>query len=154
MKMKAVLYGTIGSMSISDYSKRNNSLSFGGYDFAIDRDGTVINVPFDFMGYSANVQNDGSLLLVAGADTLFFKNNDRLDDCYDCEYEKLGITREDLTAEVLASAVKINEFCIDCDYPMDLTIKSIMFIDDDTREYEMDEKVIDEFNMAQERNIW
>lgn len=146
LKMFVVLEGQIGGLSIKDYTKSDKGLGFGGYCFQIPINGNVMNIPFDFQGFAANVQDDGTLLLEAGADT-FFGHNGELDDCYDQEYEKLGITRDDLTAKVLASVMQIEEFVIDVDVEHDLKIRTIEFFDE-TGVYPVNPDVVMAFSLT------
>lgn len=146
MRMIVLLKGTINDMLPSEYKQTDGYLSFGGYNFQCQIDKRPISVPFDFPGFSANVQDDETIRLEAGAYTLL-SHNDYLDDCYDSLYVMLGITRDDLTAGLLASTIKINEFVIDCDEnDADLQIQSITFVGDKGDSYEVAQNVIEEFN--------
>ena len=110
LKMFVKMEGTIGDYpSLREFKESENGLSFGGYCFQIPINGKEIDVPFDFPGFVANIQDDGTLLLEAGADTLFsLGDNSQLEDCWDDEYKELGISRENLTAKVLSSVVTIH----------------------------------------------
>lgn len=149
LKMNVVLSGLIGGLSLKDYAKTGRGLSFGGYSFTIPLKEKNLEVNFDFPGYAANIQEDGTLLLEAGAATVF-GDNSYLDDCYNSEYAALGIKREDLTAKVLASAVRINEFAVDCDDEFFLELSSIEFRDE-TGTYTVDPEVVKAFSFANER---
>lgn len=147
MRMIVLLEGTINGMLPSEYKQTDGYLSFGGYNFQCQVSEHSISVPFDFPGFSANVQDDETIRLEAGADTPLSGNNDFLDDCYDSLYVILGITRDELTAKALASTTKINEFAIDCDEnDADLQIQSITFVGDKGDSYEVAQNVIEEFN--------
>lgn len=147
MRMIVLLKGTINGMLPSEYKQTGGYLSFGGYNFQCQIGEHSISVPFDFPGFSANVQDDETIRLEAGADTLLSNHNDYLDDCYDSVYTTLGITRDDITARSLASAVEINEFVVDCDEgDTDLQIQSITFVGDKGDSYEVAQDVIEKFN--------
>jgi hypothetical protein len=47
--------------------------------------------------------------------TGWFWNDYEISDCYDDEYEEIGIKKEDITAEFLASVSHIDEFFVDFD---------------------------------------
>lgn len=145
--MVAVLSGNIGGMLPSDYKRTDGAICFGGFDFEIEKDGKRLNVPFDFLGCVANIKADETIVLEEGAKTFLSGGNDQLDDCFDEQYAKMGISREDLTADVLAATTKINEFTIDCDdCDVNLNIDSITFIDDNGNEYSVEKQVIEKFN--------
>ncbi len=148
LKMYVEMAGTVNGLSFLDYKQSCAGMSFGGYCFDIVINGKQYTVDFDFPGYAAFMQEDGKLILEAGAKTIFGRN-DFLDDCYDSEYKSMGISRDDLSASVLASATKINEFVIDCDGKIEFQILSITFIDD-TGTYNVDQEVINQYN--KERN--
>jgi hypothetical protein len=95
-----------------------------------------------------------------------FLNNDfSLDDCYDREYDALGIDKNDITAEFLASASEIIEFYIDFasnhsdhefgigdnrgDSDYRIKILDIAFVDmdgDEEKHYHVNQEVIARFN--------
>ena len=91
-------------------SKGNVSfVTIGGYTFTCG-DKTF---PFDWDGHSGGFEDD-VLCFDTGYGLL---NEFELTDCFDEEYAEMGITREDLTAEFLASVTKINEFFVSFDLP-------------------------------------
>ena len=149
LKMFAKMEGTIGDYAgLLEFEESDNGLSFGGYCFRIPINGKEIDVPFDFQGFAANIQDDGTLLLEAGADTPFSSGNDsQLEDCWDDEYEKLGISREKLTAKVLSSVTEIKEFVVDCEERVNLKILSIEFFEDG-RVYPVDDDVVKKFSIT------
>lgn len=144
LKMYVRLAGLINGLTISDYKESGDGLSFGGYCFDIQIRNVNRKIDFDFPGFAASVQEDGTLLLEAGADT-WLGSNDYLDDCYDEEYENLGISRSTLTAAILASTTKIEEFTVNCEGESDLRILSVIFEDDEGM-YPVSYAVIDEYN--------
>lgn len=89
-----------------------------------------------------------------GCKTLFSTGDDsELDDCFEDDWARLGITREDLTAETLAKVSKIVEFYIDYDlYPEDigvnpekdkLYLKELCFVDGNGKEYQVPKSILD-----------
>lgn len=149
LKMFVKMEGTIGDYpSLREFKESENGLGFGGYCFQIPINGKEIDVPFDFPGFVANIQDDGTLLLEAGEDTPFSSgDNSQLEDCWDDEYKELGISRENLTAKVLSSVTKIKEFAVDCDEKVALKILSIEFFEDGTV-YPVDQEVIKNFSIT------
>lgn len=144
LEMYVEMTGTINGLPFLDYKELDVGMSFGGYCFDIVINKKQYTINFDFPGYAASIQEDGKLILEAGAKTIFGRN-DFLDDCYDSEYKSMGISRGDLIASVLASATKINEFVVDCDGEIEFKILSITFIDD-TGTYNVNKKVIQQYN--------
>lgn len=147
LKMYVRAIGAVDKMSLPDYIRTGAGMSFGGYCFDIPINGKIHRVNFDFPGDGVSIQEDGTVILEAGAETMFGKN-DCLDDCYDEEYNAQGISRADLTASTLASAKKIEDFKIDCDGEIDFQILSIMFVDD-MGTYKVSRDVIDAYNQLQ-----
>ncbi len=78
----------------------------GGYSFVI---GQKV-VPFDFSGWSASFNDKGNFEFQTGYG---FTKDFGLDECFDEDYEKLGLKREDVSAQYLASACGIDEFFVD-----------------------------------------
>ena len=129
------------------------SLSLGGYCFSISGK----EIPFDWDAFEGN-EEDG----IFEFDTGYGWFNDfELTDCYDAEYNKLGLTREDITAEFLASADCINEVHInfvnandeeiDLGYNDDeqykINLLDITITDLETNiEYKVKQLVLDNFN--------
>lgn len=81
-----------------------SSLSIGGYCFVVNGK----SIPFDWDAFSGS-EEDGVFEFETGYGWF---NDFELTDCYDEEYQKLGISREDITAKFLASAERIEEFHI------------------------------------------
>lgn len=77
----------------------------GGFTFEID--GKAIS--FDWDSHSTN-EEVGIFHYESGYGPFF--NDFEISDCYDEEYEELGLKREDITAEFLASVTNINDFYI------------------------------------------
>lgn len=79
------------------------NFSVGGFTFEIDGK----SIPHDFEATAVNY-NDGTFCYESGYGPFF--NTHYLDVCYDSEYAELEIERNTLTASVLSSAVRIEEF--------------------------------------------
>lgn len=134
--------------------KKVDSLSIGGYYFIINGKA----VPFDWDAFEGDEENN-IFSFETGYGFMF--NDFELSDCYDEDYEALGISRENITARFLASAERIDEFHInfinengdevdlgnnnDEDYR--IKILEIVFVDIETeKEYKVEQKVLDDYN--------
>ena len=133
-----------------------DSVSIGGYYFIINGK----EIPFDWDAFSGNEENG-----IFEFDTGYGWFNDfELSDCYDEDYEKLGMVREDITAEFLASVEEIGEFHInfidvdgneiDLGYNDDeqykIKLVEIIFTDMETeKEYKVKQEVLDEYNKGE-----
>ena len=131
LEMILKIDGTVGNFpTLKEFRESGEGLTVGGFCFRVQVNGKMLDVNFDFPAYAANVLSDNTLMFEAGAATFFSNHNDHLDECYDEEYAKMGISRADLTGEVLSSATEIREVAIDCDYSIHLKILDITFIED------------------------
>lgn len=83
--------------------KEIDGLSIGGYYFIIDGK----EVPFDWDAFSGD-EEDGVFEFETGYGFLF--NDFELSNCYDEDYNELGIARENITAKFLSSVNEIKEF--------------------------------------------
>ena len=136
-------------------------VSIGGYSFEI---GDYL-IPFDWDAFYGNEENN-TFYFETGRG-LFF-NDYEISDCYDETYEDIGITREEITAEFLASATHIDEFFVDFDdsngmeqsigwysYNTDdsqykINIIEMSFVDMETEnEYPVSKQVIDMYNKGE-----
>lgn len=84
------------------------SVSIGGFSFEIGENA----IPFDwdaFTGY----EKDKVFKFETG--TGWFFNDYEISDCYDEQYKEIGLQKEDITAEFLASVEHIDEFFVDFD---------------------------------------
>lgn len=134
--------------------EKTSGLSIGGYCFVINGK----EVPFDWDAFSGNEENG-----VFEFETGYGLYNDfELSDCYDSDYEKLGISRDDLTAKFLASPEQIKEVHMnfidengdECDFGWnedseDFKIKllEVSFSDlDNLEEYTVNQEILDKFN--------
>lgn len=156
--MKYTLTGTICGKTLKEFAKMpQSSFSPGGFQMEIPINGNNICVPFDWPSYSANGNDDGTMTVMHGCKTLFSTGDDsELDDCFEDDWARLGITREDLTAETLAKVSKIVEFYIDY-YPYsediginpedvkedELYLKELCFIDGNDNEYPVPKSILD-----------
>lgn len=136
-------------------------LSIGGFTFEIN--GT--SVPFDFEVTSADHKDD-VIRYTSGYGPFF--NLHYLDDCYDDEYEKFGIERSSLTASILASTTKIEEFHVtvwdheekehdvgdssDPQADLRLEIIEIEFVDEAANSYTVSADIIERFNTGGDTN--
>lgn len=138
---------------------RVNSLCPGGFSFIIGGS----EIPFDFEAFACN-EREGVFSYESGYGAVF--NSFELDDCYDEDYASLGLAREDITPQFLASAKEIVEFHVnyedenneECDMgwyednakpdaPIKLELLKIVFTDHETGcEYAVARGVINEFN--------
>lgn len=84
------------------------SMSVGGYSFEINED----LIPFDWDAFSASEEN-GIFSFETGRGPFF--NDYEIPDYWDEEYKEIGITREEITAEFLASVHHIEDFFVDFD---------------------------------------
>ena len=81
-------------------------VSIGGFSFVINGN----TIPFDWDAFTGN-EKDKKFYFETG--TGWFFNDYELTDCYDEVYEDMGIKKETITAEFLASATEIEEFFVD-----------------------------------------
>lgn len=84
------------------------NLSIGGYSFEIEDD----LIPFDWDAFSVSEEN-GIFSFETGRGPFF--NDYEIPDYWDEEYKEIGITREEITAEFLASAHCIEDFFVNFD---------------------------------------
>ena len=143
-------------------SKDNiDGLSIGGYVFEIGDNA----VPFDWDASSGNEEN-GIFYFETGYGPFF--NDFELPDYYDDEYAEIGIKREDISAEFLASVHHIQEFFVnfydengdectagwyadnakDSFYKVKLLSMSLENIET-TEHYQVPNKVLDRYNKGE-----
>lgn len=84
------------------------NMSIGGYSFEINED----LIPFDWDAFSASEDN-GVFSFETGRGPFF--NDYEIPDYWDEEYKEIGITREEITAEFLASVSHIEDFFVNFD---------------------------------------
>ncbi len=135
----------------------------GGFRFVIGG----VEVPFDWEAAESGWGYDGVYEFTTGRG--WFYNDFELDSCYDEAYEELGLKREDITAEFLASAQHINDFYVnfvtkdgaECeagwwadngkdDAKYKLSLRSVSFEDVEAgRAYDVSPDVVDAFNKGE-----
>lgn len=158
MYLKFQLFAKENGSLIQLTKEQTNSLSIGGYCFVI---GEKV-IPFDWDAFSGG-EEDG----IYEFDTGYGWFNDfELSDCYDGNFKELGLSRDDITAEFLASAEQINEIHMnfvdenddECDFGWnddeeDFKIKllEVILTDiDNDKEYKVSQEVLDKFNKGDE----
>ena len=130
-------------------------LSVGGFLFEIGEK----SVPFDFKATAIHFEED-VLYYESGYGP--FVNAHYLDECFEDEYAELGIATSDLTASVLASTTRIQDFYVDfCSdtygetgvgdnqrpqSDLRLEIIEVVFSDENANSYEVSKEVIRCFN--------
>ena len=130
-------------------------LSVGGFLFEIGEK----SVPFDFKTTAVHFEED-VLYYESGYGP--FVNAHYLDECFEDEYAELGIATSDLTASVLASTTRIQDFYVnfwsdtygetgvgDNQRPQSdlrLEIIEVVFSDENANSYEVSKEVIRCFN--------
>lgn len=141
--------------------KEVTSLSIGGYYFVINGK----EIPFDWDAFCGD-EEDNIFEFETGYGFLF--NDFELSDCYDEDYETLGIARENITAAYLSSVDEITEFHInfidedgdECDLGSNASIErykikllEITFTNVDTGDgYDVRQEVLDRFNVIEINN--
>jgi hypothetical protein len=83
-------------------------MSIGGYSFDVNGD----SIPFDWDAFTATEEN-GVFSFTTGKGPFF--NDYEIPDYWDEEYNEIGITREEITAEFLASVSHIEDFFVNFD---------------------------------------
>ena len=135
----------------------------GGYTFKIKGK----NIPFDFSAYGYDIEDDNRgreegrnpnriYLNYESGKGLAFSDYE-IDECFDDEYENLGLTRKDITAEALSFVEEIKEIYIDYNYKESMTkqlkdfkVEYIEFEDlESGKIYSVNSNVIKAFNKAQ-----
>ena len=137
-----------------------SALSVGGYGFETKYG----SLPFDWNAWSTD-EKDKIFHLETGYG---FWNDFEIPNYWEDDYAEMGITREDITAELLASTTEINEFFVDFDIDnktyncggwdassgYSLKLIGIDFYDLDSKEtFSVEQKVIDKFNKTG-NGIW
>ena len=128
-----------------------DNISVGGFFAIVNGRG----IPFDFDSTSCDVEkiNDTQYKChyESGEDD-FFKDP-YISDCYTTEYLQMGLDREDITADFLASASELREFYVVCwdeqsneIMPSAGRISDITFLNGTLQEFPVAQPVIDAFN--------
>lgn len=143
-------------------NKEVRSVLIGGFGFEINGN----SIPFDWDAFYG-VEHNKVFQFQTGKGMFF--DDYEISDCYDESFEELGITRENITAEFLASVEHINEFYVDwCDendnecqggdYEINgdnneeyrIKILEMIFVDIETeKEYKVKQEVLDAFNKGE-----
>lgn len=127
------------------------NISVGGFFAIVNGRG----IPFDFDITICNVEkiNDTQYKChyESGEDG-FFKDP-YISDCYTTEYLQMGLDREDITADFLASASELREFYVVCwdeqtneITPSAVRISDITFLNGTLQAFPVAQPVIDAFN--------
>ena len=142
-------------------NKEAQSVSIGGFSFEIGE----YTIPFDWDAfYGTEINNVFKFQTGKG----LFWNDYEISECYDESYEDIGIAREEITAEFLASTTHIDEFFVDFDDSNDngqsigwfadntddsqykINIKEMAFMDVNTgKEYLVVKEVIEKYNKGE-----
>ncbi len=124
------------------------------------------DVPFEWKAYEGGWSEEGFLSFSSGRGWFF--NDYELDSCYDEHYANIGLKREEISAEYLASVQHIEEFYInivcngeeyevgyyqnnaDNEVPYKLELLRVSFEDMESGQiYDVDSKVLAAFNKGQ-----
>ena len=143
------------------HNDETDALSIGGFSFDIDE----YSIPFDWDAFSGSEYDD---MFCFETGTGWFWNDYELTDCYDEDYAEMGLTKEDITAELLSSVHHIEEFFVyfedtdgkeqgfgayydNVDEPeYKVKIIDMVFVDMDTQnEYPVAQEVIDKYNRGE-----
>lgn len=154
MYIKFQLFAKENGNLIMLTKENTDGLSIGGYYFVINGK----EIPFDWDAFSGS-EEDGVFEFETGYG--WFKDFE-LSDCYDSDYDQLGISRADITAEFLASVEQIKEVHMnfldengeECDFGWnedaeDFKIKllEVSFAEvEGDKEYKVRQEVLDKFN--------
>lgn len=128
-----------------------DNISVGGFFAIVNGRG----IPFDFDITSCDVEkiNDTQYKChyESGEDGYF--KDPYISDCYTTEYLQMGLDREDITADFLASASELREFYVVCwdkqsneIMPSAVRISDITFLNGTLQAFSVAQPVIDAFN--------
>ena len=125
----------------------HKSFDIGGFNFTIEGK----KIPFDFnaTGYNIELKENESIITYVSGEGPFFKEYDIDKDSYEKEYNNLGLTSNDITAEFLSNVEEINEFYFGAvDYEEDtiFKIEKISFMNEGNIVYNVAQTIIDKFN--------
>ena len=154
MYIKFQLFAKENGNLIMLTKENTDGLSIGGYYFIIDGK----EIPFDWDAFSGS-EEDGVFEFETGYG--WFNDYD-LSECYDEDYDQLGISRADITAELLASVEQIKEVHMnfldengeECDFGWNedaedfkIALLEISFAEvESDKEYKVRQEVLDKFN--------
>ena len=154
MYIKFQLFAKENGNLIMLTKENTDGLSIGGYEFVINGK----EIPFDWDAFVGS-EEDGVFEFETGHG--WFNDYD-LSECYDEDYDQLDISRDDITAQFLASVEQIKEVHMnfldengeECDFGWnedaeDFKIKllevSFSEVESD-KEYKVRQEVLDKFN--------
>lgn len=144
IRMSYILKGTLAGMSAKKYLKEDAGyFSVGGFEVLCPINGSDVAVPFDWESQIDEVNEDDTITVTHGITTIF-GGDAELDDCFEDTWNKLGISRNDLTARTLAGMKEILEFHIEYENEDDddhLELVSLEFCDKNTT-YKVPEDVL------------
>lgn len=137
------------------------SVSIGGFGFEVNGN----SIPFDWDAFSGTEENK---IFQFETGRGFLCNDYEIPDYWDKDYEEIGISRDDITAEFLASTTHINEFFVDfedtngeecqCGWYTDnrddnrfkIKLLEMTFYDlDADKYYDVSKKVLDNYNKGE-----
>lgn len=85
-----------------------DNIATGGYSFVVGGE----TVPFDWDAFSVDEHEQDDCLFRVETGLGFLFNDFELPDYWDDEYAEMGLSRQDITAEFLASASSIDDFFV------------------------------------------
>lgn len=128
-----------------------DNISVGGFFAIVNGRG----IPFDFDVTSCDVEkiNDTQYKCYYESGEGGYFKDPYISDCYTTEYLQMGLEREDITADFLASASELREFYVVCwdeqnneIMPSAVRISDITFLNGTLQEFPVAQPVIDAFN--------
>lgn len=143
---KVIMHGIFLARFEEPIDLATEKLSFEGFEVRTDKG----DIPFDFdaCSYDYEKVSDREYKITYQSGRGEFFNDSDVSEDFDEAYEKLCLTREDVTAKLLASASAVTEANITCsDENVDFTceILSMTFTDESGTEYSVDESVLKNF---------
>lgn len=134
-----------------DLVTHSDNISVGGFFAIVNGRG----IPFDFDVTSCDVEkiNDTQYKCHYESGEGGYFKDPYISDCYTTEYLQMGLEREDITADFLASASELREFYVVCwdeqnheIMPSAVRISDITFLNGTLQEFPVAQPVIDAFN--------
>ena len=128
-----------------------DNISVGGFFAIVNGRG----IPFDFDVTSCDVEkiNDTQYKCHYESGEGGYFKDPYISDCYTTEYLQMGLEREDITADFLASASELREFYVVCwdeqnneIMPSAVRISDITFLNGTLQAFSVAQPVIDAFN--------
>lgn len=143
-------------MVIPGFDNDRDSFLWGGYSFVCEGK----KIPVDFSGIGWSIAQTGDRILASfetGRTPLL--TDCFLDDCYEADYQEVGLRINDITAEFLSKATSISEFMVSLEldgkelYPEDIQklgdfrISSLTFSNLE-KEYPVKQEVLHAFHTS------